>query len=949
MAICPEVGPEVLMGSTRMKAGTAQKLVLNMITTAAFVRMGKVYENMMVDLLATSQKLVERSRRTRHDRDGRRLRHRRGGDRARGKSVKTAIVMLKLGCDRGEAEARLAARGRLRARGARRGTREAVIARAVRLGLAALLLASVACAPTRRTIVFWQFWPTQTIQPLLDRFERERPRFRVQMERLGWQDGLARIEEAIHAGSVPDLCELGSTWMPRLLATRQLADWSAGAADLKRSLRGWELCTVGDAVYGVPWTLGTRALFFNKTLFARAGLDSTRPPETWAELYADAAGDPEARRRGAWLRCADRGARGALQEVHAVRVGQRREDPHGRPSGAIFDSPQNREALEFYLSLREVGVLDRQAALDRSFRAGTLGLELSGAWLFPSIARESPRLRYGVALVPRPDVERGTHASFAGGELLVTFQGSRQQGLGPRARRASWRSRRTRSPWRSRRGAMQPAVAEADTMPWYRQHPEQQTMIRQYETAVPAPNHPAWTELEAMIEDEVDLALHDSKSAAQAVTDANRKIAARLGSTALSERGELHGADACARLARLSRARGAPDRRAHDRHVGRRHRRGAGAVRMAWGWTRSTRSRPTARRRSKPALRREILEVAAAETLAPERIMRLDAALGERHAATVLELLAAAGRAPDQVDAIGMHGQTVRHVPRSAGQAGRSRSSSDRRRCWPSAPASPWCRTSAPATPPPAAKAHRSCRWSTGGCSARPPNHACCSTWVGWRTLRTCRAAAASRPCWRFDTGPGNALLDALMSSRPVPAAFDEGGANAARGRISSRMLAECLEDSFFRQPPPRSTGRERFGRAYADATARSAAWRAACPRRTCSPRRSRSRPPLWQRRSRASSPRAASTPSTSAAAASATRTLMRALVERLAPIPVRPLESLGVNPSGKEALAFAFLAHQTLAGLPGNVPGATGATRAVVLGHVTPGVQGAAAGGGPR
>ena len=64
VAICPVVGPEVLMGSTRMKAGTAQKLVLNMITTAAFVRIGKAYENMMVDLLATSEKLVERSRRT---------------------------------------------------------------------------------------------------------------------------------------------------------------------------------------------------------------------------------------------------------------------------------------------------------------------------------------------------------------------------------------------------------------------------------------------------------------------------------------------------------------------------------------------------------------------------------------------------------------------------------------------------------------------------------------------------------------------------------------------------------------------------------------------------------------------------------------------------------------------------------------------------------------------
>ena len=63
VAICPVVGPEVIMGSTRMKSGTAQKLVLNMISTAAMVRLGKVYENMMVDLQMTNAKLVERSKR----------------------------------------------------------------------------------------------------------------------------------------------------------------------------------------------------------------------------------------------------------------------------------------------------------------------------------------------------------------------------------------------------------------------------------------------------------------------------------------------------------------------------------------------------------------------------------------------------------------------------------------------------------------------------------------------------------------------------------------------------------------------------------------------------------------------------------------------------------------------------------------------------------------------
>ena len=63
VAICAEVGPEVIMGSTRMKSGTAQKLILNMITTTAMIRLGKVYENMMIDLQMTNKKLVERAKR----------------------------------------------------------------------------------------------------------------------------------------------------------------------------------------------------------------------------------------------------------------------------------------------------------------------------------------------------------------------------------------------------------------------------------------------------------------------------------------------------------------------------------------------------------------------------------------------------------------------------------------------------------------------------------------------------------------------------------------------------------------------------------------------------------------------------------------------------------------------------------------------------------------------
>ncbi len=107
VAICPYVGPEVVMGSTRMKSGTAQKLVLNMLTTTAMVRMGKVYENMMIDLQMTNKKLVERSKRIVMTITG--VSYEEAGEflaKASG-HVKTALVMIKAGVDADEAKERL--------------------------------------------------------------------------------------------------------------------------------------------------------------------------------------------------------------------------------------------------------------------------------------------------------------------------------------------------------------------------------------------------------------------------------------------------------------------------------------------------------------------------------------------------------------------------------------------------------------------------------------------------------------------------------------------------------------------------------------------------------------------------------------------------------------------------------------------------------------------------
>jgi N-acetylmuramic acid 6-phosphate etherase len=107
VVIAPRVGPEVVTGSTRLKSGTAQKLVLNMLTTASMIRMGKVYENLMVDLRTASRKLEERTKRVLMHATGARYEETDRWLRKAGGSLKVAIVMRRAKVTRKEAERRL--------------------------------------------------------------------------------------------------------------------------------------------------------------------------------------------------------------------------------------------------------------------------------------------------------------------------------------------------------------------------------------------------------------------------------------------------------------------------------------------------------------------------------------------------------------------------------------------------------------------------------------------------------------------------------------------------------------------------------------------------------------------------------------------------------------------------------------------------------------------------
>jgi anhydro-N-acetylmuramic acid kinase len=182
-----------------------------------------------------------------------------------------------------------------------------------------------------------------------------------------------------------------------------------------------------------------------------------------------------------------------------------------------------------------------------------------------------------------------------------------------------------------------------------------------------------------------------------------------------------------------------------------------------------------------------------------------------------------------------------------------------------------------------------------------------------------------------FDTGPGMAVIDAAARLVDHTLPFDQDGALAARGRVNEAVLAELLADPYFAQPPPKSTGREKFGRRFtaglfrrapgADAvatavelTARSIAealrrWTPAGVEVVASGGGTR-HPLLWER--------------LCALLDAAGRSLLR-------------FDELFFSGEAKEAVAFALLGYLTLHGQPGNLPAATGARGPRVLGIVTP------------
>jgi multiple sugar transport system substrate-binding protein len=389
---------------------------------------------------------------------------------------------------------------------------------------------AVACAlgcgkkeATNEVVVrFWQFWDLAIIQPILDDFEAANPGVRVEVEQLTWASGLEKIQASLAAGTHPDLCELGSTWLPRFSYEGVLEDMTPVYEAERDSFLMWESGLWNGHAYGLPWVQGSRALFVNRDLFRRAGLNPDHPPETWDELL-DAAKRIGQLGTGVYGFGQNIGERYVLYKKFMAFAWGNGGDVFDENGAVVVNSPAMLEALEFYLKLAPFSLQEKQEVLDQYFKTGRLGMQISGAWNLRHYQLEAPSLDSSVALVPKPGADRGAHASFAGAEMLVVFKGAEQKEAAialarflqsyPQAKKLSLAV-----------GSVFPASRAAFSDPDFTTDPRVRVFVEQSLTSRTPPAHPGWIEMEEAINGAVEESLYGRRAPRWCLDEAAREV-----------------------------------------------------------------------------------------------------------------------------------------------------------------------------------------------------------------------------------------------------------------------------------------------------------------------------------------------------------------------------------------------------------------------------------------
>ena len=302
----------------------------------------------------------------------------------------------------------------------------ALVATAVSVAAPAVVLA-------RAEITFWVMpnAPDEIHIPWLQRkaqeFERETG-VRVNFEIVGWGDAWSRISTALITGEGVDVFQAGTTWNPQFAATGAVSEINIdefGADSFMPA--NLASTTYKGKYYGVPWFAETRVLFYNKGIFAAAGV---QPPNTYDELLQ--VGQRIVARFGEGRAVAVAGTN-AWDLIHNWAIilwayGGDLVDLQARR--AIFNGPAGVRAMEYYVDLVRRGLCSKACAeynqpqADAAFISGNVAMAFMGPWNIAGIETQNPSLNYGIVEPPAGPVKR---AAFSGGSNLVILRNSPNQ------------------------------------------------------------------------------------------------------------------------------------------------------------------------------------------------------------------------------------------------------------------------------------------------------------------------------------------------------------------------------------------------------------------------------------------------------------------------------------------------------------------------------------------
>ncbi|MDL2353911.1 MAG: sugar ABC transporter substrate-binding protein [Pseudomonadota bacterium] len=300
----------------------------------------------------------------------------------------------------------------------------------------ALFALLAACSPHRNEPVVLHFWAMgregEVVKELLPAFERAHPGIRVDIQQSPWLSAQEKLLTAFAGDVTPDLCQLGNTWVPQFAALGALVPLDARVAASRRIERSdyfdgiWESNRIGSTLYGVPWYVDTRLLFYRKDLLAAAGF--AKPPQTWAEWNQMLA--------ALKLRAPDRfGVLLPINEFEPLLVlALQQNEELLRDGGRYgnFRSVEFRRTLTYYLDMfrnKWAPALSNTQISNvwDEFGRGYFSFYISGPWNIGEFKRRLPAgLQQSWTTAPMPG-PNGPGASVAGGSSLVVFKASKHQ------------------------------------------------------------------------------------------------------------------------------------------------------------------------------------------------------------------------------------------------------------------------------------------------------------------------------------------------------------------------------------------------------------------------------------------------------------------------------------------------------------------------------------------